>query len=200
MRSSRTICAPGKSFSQLAAIIKSFQRSGQSLILTRVEEAVWNQLHENFPFLKYSPEGRVAYLKRPAPGKKKGTVAIVTAGTSDLPVAEEARITVEMTGRRVKCFYDCGVAGIHRLLDQLPKIQSCSVIICIAGMDGVLPSLLAGLVDKPLVAVPTSVGYGAHFKGIAPLLTMLNTCAQGVAVVNIDNGFGAACFAALVAG
>ena len=126
------------------------------------------------------------------------TVAIVTAGTSDIPVAEEARITLETIGRKVNTFYDLGVAGLHRLLDHLKKIEQSDVIICIAGMEGALPSVLAGLISKPVIAVPTSVGYGSSFKGITPLLTMLNSCAQGIAVVNIDSGFSAACFAHLI--
>ena len=125
-------------------------------------------------------------------------IAVLTAGTGDLPVAEEAAVTLEILGQKVKRSYDCGVAGLHRLMDQIPQLKKCRAIICIAGMEGALASLVAGLVDKPVIAVPTSVGYGAHFKGIAPLLTMINSCAQGVAVVNIDNGFGAACFASLI--
>ena len=125
-------------------------------------------------------------------------VAVLTGGTSDLPVAEEAAVTLELIGRRAIRMYDCGVAGLHRLLDQLPRLKEAKAIICVAGMEGALASVVAGLTDKPVIAVPTSVGYGASFKGIAPLLTMLNSCAQGVAVVNIDNGFGAACFAASV--
>jgi NCAIR mutase (PurE)-related protein len=127
-----------------------------------------------------------------------GTVALVTAGTSDIPVAEEAAVTLEALGRKASRFYDCGVAGLHRLLDQIRNIEKSDVIICVAGMEGALPSVLAGLVSKPVIAVPTSVGYGSSFKGVAPLLTMLNSCAQGVAVVNIDSGFNAACFAHLV--
>ena len=129
---------------------------------------------------------------------EQGTVAIVTAGTSDIPVAEEARITLETIGRKVNTFYDLGIAGLHRLLDHLKEIEKSDVIICIAGMEGALPSVLAGLVSKPVIAVPTSIGYGSSFKGITPLLTMLNSCAQGVAVVNIDSGFNAACFAHLI--
>lgn len=138
-------------------------------------------------------------LRRPvgAPrNDEKNTIAILTGGTSDIPVAEEAALTLELIGRRVVRLYDCGVAGLHRLLDQLPRLKEVKAVICVAGMEGALPSVVAGLVSKPVIAVPTSVGYGASFEGIAPLLAMLNSCAQGVAVVNIDNGFGAACFAA----
>ena len=115
-----------------------------------------------------------------------------------MPVAEEAAVTLEVMGKQVKRFYDCGVAGIHRLIDHLPEIEKADIIICVAGMEGALPSVLAGLLPKPIIAVPTSVGYGSSFKGVAPLLTMLNSCAQGVAVVNIDSGLSAACFASLI--
>ena len=193
------IYGPGKTVSQLEKIIRSFQSSGQSLLITRLDEEVWNKLSQKFPTLEYSEHGQVAYLKKKKSAKGKGlAIAVLTAGTSDLPVAEEARITLEMVGKKAKCFYDCGVAGLHRIIDKIPELRKCRAIICIAGMDGVLPSVVAGLVDKPVIAVPTSVGYGANFKGMAPLLTMLNTCSQGVSVVNIDNGFGAACFAALI--
>jgi pyridinium-3,5-biscarboxylic acid mononucleotide synthase len=191
------IYAPGKTFDQLVKIIQSVNRSKQNLILTRLEKEVWQKLQTLFPKLQYSEPGRLAYFKNLKKFSGK-PVAVLTAGTSDLFVAEEARVTLELIGKKVETFYDCGVAGFHRLLDQLPKLRKCSVIICIAGMDGVLPSVTAGLVDRPVIAVPTSVGYGANFKGMAPLLTMLNSCAQGVTVVNIDNGFGAACFAALI--
>ncbi len=147
------------------------------------------------------PEKNGKHFLPPRWGKARmGVVAIVTAGTSDIPVAEEAKITLETVGRKVNTFYDLGVAGLHRLLDHIKEIESADAVICIAGMEGALPSVLAGLISKPIIAVPTSVGYGAGFKGITPLLTMLNTCAQGVAVVNIDSGFNAACFAHLLCG
>ena len=130
-------------------------------------------------------------------GKNK-TILVLSAGTSDIPIAEEAALTAEFFGNNVERVYDVGVAGLHRLLSKIEKIRSAEVIIVVAGMEGALPSVLAGLISKPVIAVPTSVGYGSSFKGIAPLLTMLNTCAQGVAVVNIDSGFNAACFAHLM--
>ncbi len=129
---------------------------------------------------------------------KKGKILIITAGTADLPVAEEARVTAEMLGNEVEVLYDVGVAGLHRLFSNFDKLKNASVIIVVAGMEGALPSVVAGLVGVPVIAVPTSVGYGAHFGGLAPLLTMLNTCAPGVVVVNIDNGFGAAFAATLM--
>lgn len=205
------VYAPGKSIRQLEKIINSIKRSGQSLIVTRLEEKVYKVLRKKIPTLRYSDPARIAYLSVRAPRRgtvpffsrngclrRESAIAILTGGTSDLPVAEEAAVTLELVGRRVIRIYDCGVAGLHRLLDQLPQLGKVKAIICVAGMEGALASVVAGLTDKPVIAVPTSVGYGASFKGIAPLLTMLNSCAQGVAVVNIDNGFGAACFAASV--
>lgn len=213
------VYAPGKTVRQLERIIASIRRSGHPLIVTRLEEKIYKALRRKFPPLRYSEDARIAYFSpvgaalcgrpaikgRPHRGaptngvvgnKARDSIAILTGGTSDLPVAEEAAITLELIGRRVARIYDCGVAGLHRLLDQLPQLKEVKAIICVAGMEGALASVVAGLVDRPVIAVPTSVGYGASFKGLAPLLAMLNSCAQGVAVVNIDNGFGAACFAA----
>ncbi len=192
------VYAPGKTITQLEKITNALTKSKAPLLITRLDEERFRKLKKRFPKLAYSKEGCIAYSKN---GKKRvlsGEVAIVTAGTSDIPIAEEARITLETVGRKVRTFYDLGVAGLHRLLDHVHEIEKADVIICIAGMEGALPSVLAGLVAKPVIAVPTSVGYGSNFKGIAPLLTMLNSCAQGVAVVNIDSGFSAACFAHLI--
>ena len=210
------VYAPGKTLAQLEKIIGSIRKSGQSLIVTRLEEEIYQKLAKKIPGLRYSKEGRIAYFK--PPGKngvhssslslttsmtrtrndEQAAIAILTAGTSDIPVAEEAAVTLKLIGKKVDRIYDCGVAGLHRLLDQLPKLNEVRAIICVAGMEGALASVVAGLVDKPVIAVPTSVGYGANFKGLAALLTMLSSCAQGIAVVNIDNGFGAACFAASI--
>ena len=196
------VYAPGKSLPQLKKIVGSVKRSGHNLIVTRLEENIYRALRKKFKTLRYSKEGRIAHLgtagKFFSKNDRSNSIAILTAGTSDLPVAEEAALTLELIGRRVIRIYDCGVAGLHRLLDQLPQLEKVNAIICVAGMEGALASVVAGLTDKPVIAVPTSVGYGASFEGIAPLLTMLNSCAQGIAVVNIDNGFGAACFAASV--
>lgn len=195
------IYAPGKTTSQLEKIIRSVKNSGHNLIVTRLEKKIYEGLRKKFKVLRYSKEGRIAYFRSKPLFSANGhisNVAVLTGGTSDLPVAEEAAITLELIGRKAIRMYDCGVAGLHRLLDQLPRLKEVKAIICVAGMEGALASVVAGLTDKPVIAVPTSVGYGASFKGIAPLLTMLNSCAQGVAVVNIDNGFGAACFAASV--
>lgn len=193
------VYAPGKNLRQLEKIMASIKRSGQNLIVTRLEEKVYRALRKKIPSLRYSEDARIGYLRQTnVNGAVQKSIAVLTGGTSDLPVAEEAALTLELIGRRVIRIYDCGVAGLHRLLDQIPRLKDVKAIICVAGMEGALASVVAGLVDKPVIAVPTSVGYGASFKGIAPLLTMLNSCAQGVAVVNIDNGFGAACFAASV--
>ena len=195
------VYAPGKTLGQLEKIIRSIRDSGENLIVTRLEEKIYKSLRKNFPRLRYSEESRIAYFySRPLSGQNghAPAIAVLTGGTSDLPVAEEAALTLELIGKKAVRIYDCGVAGLHRLLDELARLKEVKAIICVAGMEGALPSVVAGLTDKPVVAVPTSVGYGASFKGIAPLLTMLNSCAQGVAVVNIDNGFGAACFASQI--
>lgn len=189
------IYSPGKSIDQLHKIVKTLNHNGNQIILTRLEPLQFNRLKKSHTQLNYSKAGKIAYLNGRVKNKNKSSVAIVTAGTSDIPVAEEARVTLELLGIKTNSFYDLGVAGLHRLLDHLPKIEKSRVIICIAGMEGALASVLAGLTSRPIIAVPTSVGYGAGMKGISALLTMINACAQGVAVVNIDSGFNAACFA-----
>ncbi len=194
------VYAPGKTLSQLEKIAGSIKKSGENLIVTRLEKKSYQALKKKVKGLRYSEEARIAYFSssNSASNGKSGSVAVLTGGTSDLPVAEEAALTLELIGCRALRMYDCGVAGLHRLLDQLPQLKEVKAIICVAGMEGALASVVAGLTDRPVVAVPTSVGYGASFEGITPLLTMLSSCAQGVAVVNIDNGFGAACFAASI--
>ena len=182
---------------QIKKITEVLLKHNNPLLLTRASKSLYDFLRKNFPVLKYNEAARVIYLKRGGVKNKK-TVLILTAGTSDIPVAEEARTTLEVMGNRVNTIYDVGVAGIHRLLDKLTEISKANVIIVVAGMEGALGSVIGGLTDKPVIAVPTSVGYGSSFKGIAPLLTMMNSCAPGVAVVNIDNGFGAGYFASLI--
>ena len=191
------IYAPGKTDEQLKGIARAFSRNGHPLIVSRLSESQFKKLKRKIPKLSYSKTARVAFLK-PKKLDRGPFVALVTGGTGDMPVAEEAAVTLEAMGKEVRRFYDCGVAGIHRLIDHLPEIEKADIIICVAGMEGALPSVLAGLLPKPIIAVPTSVGYGSSFKGITPLLTMLNSCAQGVAVVNIDSGLSAACFASLI--
>ncbi|MBN1492574.1 MAG: nickel pincer cofactor biosynthesis protein LarB [Candidatus Omnitrophica bacterium] len=194
------VYTPGKRVNDLKKIALSFKKSKVEFILTRIEEPVVEKLRATIPELVYNKSARVAYLrkKRRSHGTK-GMVTVITAGSCDIPVADEAAVTLEIMGHRVERIYDCGVAGLHRLLDHLPKLKRAKAVICVAGMEGALPSVLGGLIDKPIIAVPTSVGYGTSFSGISALLTMLNACSQGIAVVNIDNGFGAAMFAALIA-
>jgi len=186
-----------KTHEHVKKITEALLRRKNPILLTRADKSLYDFLKKSFPALKYSEAGRIIYLKKGGKKNKK-TVLILTAGTSDIPVAEEARITLEVMGNKAKTVYDVGVAGIHRLLDKLPEISKANVIIVVAGMEGALGSVIGGLTDKPVIAVPTSVGYGSSFKGIAPLLTMMNSCSPGVAVVNIDNGFGAGYFASLI--
>ena len=191
------IYCENKTPEQIKKITEVLLSHGNPILLTRAAKPLYDYLKKYFPVLKYNEPGKVVYLKK-GRLKNKKTVLILTAGTSDIPVAEEARITLEVMGNKVKTVYDVGVAGIHRLLDKLPEISKANVIIVVAGMEGALGSVIGGLTDKPVIAVPTSVGYGSSFKGIAPLLTMMNSCAPGVSVVNIDNGFGAGYFASLI--
>ena len=183
----------GKTAEQVEAIATRLAARGDGFLATRLDESAAERLGNRFPGVELNDVARTAYLagaEPPAPGK--GTVLIVTAGTSDLPVAEEAAVTLRAAGDCVERLTDVGVAGIHRLLAQRERLFAAAVVIVVAGMDGALASVVGGLVRSPVIAVPTSVGYGAAFGGLAPLLTMLNSCAAGVAVVNIDNGFGAA--------
>jgi len=166
-----------------------------NILATRVSPEMAAHVRSRCPDANYEPLGRTLTLVREPIACKEGGIAIVTAGTSDLPVAEEARVTCEMLGSRARIVSDVGVAGIHRLLDRLADIREARVIIVIAGMEGALASVIGGLASQPIVAVPTSVGYGAAFSGLSALLGMLTSCASGVTVVNIDNGFGAACAA-----
>ncbi len=193
------IYCEGKTVGQIRRIAKEMFTNEGLLLLTRLSAPAYRSLKKTFPLLRYNKLGRVAYYTKKKPQiKNEKAVLIITGGTSDIPVAEEARATLEMMGNKVNALYDVGVAGIHRLLNRMEHFDGAGVIIVIAGMEGALASVVGGLVSKPIIAVPTSCGYGANFKGIAPLLTMLNSCAPGVAVVNIDNGFGAAYMANLI--
>jgi len=187
------IYGAGKTAEQITEIATRISARGTGVLVTRLEPAAAEHLRANVPGIELNAVARTAHL-RPAqpPPRGEGTVAIVTAGTSDLPIAEEAAVTLDALGDCVARVTDVGVAGIHRVLARFRELASASVVIVIAGMDGALPSVVGGLVKGPVIAVPTSVGYGASFQGIAPLLTMLNSCAAGITVVNIDNGFGAA--------
>jgi NCAIR mutase (PurE)-related protein len=183
----------GKTPEQVEAIAAHLAVRGDGFLATRLEAPAMQRLGERFPHVEVNEVARTAYMPgREPPPPGKGTVLIVTAGTSDLPVAEEAAVTARAAGDCVERLTDVGVAGIHRLLAQRERLLAAAVVIVVAGMDGALASVVGGLVRAPVIAVPTSVGYGAAFGGLAPLLTMLNSCAAGVAVVNIDNGFGAA--------
>jgi NCAIR mutase (PurE)-related protein len=189
------VLGQGKQAEQVIAIARRIAERSDKVLVTRVDAAMAEAVRAEMPELTYHPLPRLLVLDRSPAAEKKPGILVVTAGTADLPVAEEAAMTAELMGNAVERMYDVGVAGIHRLLDQVERLWQARVIVAVAGMDGVLPSVVGGLVSVPVVAVPTSVGYGASFDGLAALLTMLNSCAVGVAVVNIDNGFGAGCLA-----
>ena len=182
---------------QLIKIFRTFQERGQNVIGTRVTPEQAKALQEKFLTMNYNKQARVVTLLQNEI-KKAGEIAVCTGGTGDIPVAEEAAAVAEFYGSNVKKYYDIGVAGIHRLFDKIDEIRKANVIIVVAGMEGALGGILTGLVDVPVVAVPTSVGYGASFKGVSALLTMLNSCAEGMTVVNIDNGFNAGYSAAQI--
>lgn len=191
-------CA-GKTPAQVRGILERLLTSANAVLATRAEPAHWEAAKDLAPTLAYDPISRTIVRRKPLPAETpKNYIAVVAAGTSDLPVAEEAAITAEVFGNRVERVYDVGVAGLHRLMNRLDVIRNARAIIAVAGMEGALPSVLGGLVDKPIIAVPTSIGYGASFGGLAALLAMLNSCAPGITVVNIDNGFGAACAASTI--
>ena len=189
------IYGPGKTDEQIVEIFDRMAGQGGNVLATRVSASAASAVGERFPEVKHDALSRTLVLARQETPRLPGTLAVLCAGTSDLPVAEEAAITAELLGNNVVRIYDVGVAGLHRLLAQRPALTQARALIVCAGMDGALPAVTAGLVQAPVIAVPTSVGYGASFGGIAALLAMLNSCAPNVATVNIDNGFGAACFA-----
>jgi NCAIR mutase (PurE)-related protein len=188
----------GKSPSQVAAIAAEIVRRGSTLLVTRANGPAFDAVRAAVPGAVYHPEAALIAFRQNDVVPGKGTIVIASAGTSDQPVAEEAAITAELMGNTIERIYDVGVAGLHRLLGERHRLAAARAIIVVAGMEGALPSVVAGLVAVPVIAVPTSVGYGASFGGIAALLGMLNSCASGVAVVNIDNGFGAANIASLI--
>lgn len=193
------IWGEGKTSGQILSIMKQLKRKGQNILITRLEEKKAKAIQKIFSKSQYYPQSKVlTYLTHPVKCEGKGTVLVVTAGTTDIPVAEEAAVTSQFMGNRVETLYDVGVAGIHRLLSERERLEAARVLIVVAGMEGALPSVIGGLVDRPVIAVPTSVGYGTSFGGITALLAMLNSCASGVAVVNIDNGFGAGYMASLI--
>lgn len=189
------IFCEGKEDAQVAEIAGRMIEAGENVLATRASPEVYRKVREAFPAASYNRAARVVTVVQKAAAPTRGRVLVMTAGTSDIPVAEEAVETLRMLGSRVTRAYDAGVAGLHRLAQHQGRLRRARVIIVAAGMDGALASVVGGLVDKPLIAIPTSVGYGAGGGGITPLLTMLNSCAAGVGVVNIDNGFGAAVLA-----
>lgn len=189
------IYCQGKSVEQVCSIFDSLAQHENTVLATRADQAQYGAVTKLYPAAQYHALARCITLGQPMTPAKRGLVLVVSAGTADLPVAEEAAVVAAIMGNPVERLYDVGVAGIHRLLSNQHLLSRASVIIVVAGMEGALASVVGGLVDKPVVAVPTSVGYGAHFGGLAPLLAMLNSCASGIGVVNIDNGFGAATLA-----
>jgi len=181
----------GKTPEQVVAIVRRLAEAHENILATRAEVAVIRALEASGLECRVHAEARLVVVK-PRAHEGVGLIVVVSAGTSDLSVSEEAAVTAEAMGNRVERLYDCGVAGLHRLVPHIDRLNEANVIIAVAGMEGALPSVIGGLVDRPVIAVPTSVGYGASFGGVAALLAMLNSCAPGVSVVNIDNGYGAA--------
>jgi NCAIR mutase (PurE)-related protein len=192
------VFGPGKSPDQIAAIAARIVAAGSSLLVTRTTREVFDAVAGAVPQPKFHDLARTITLQVGIPSPGRGTIVVAAAGTADLPVAEEAVVTAELMGNAVERMYDVGVAGLHRLLAEHARLVSARVVIAVAGMEGALPSVIGGLVDVPVIAVPTSIGYGASFGGITALLAMLNSCATGVSVVNIDNGFGAAAIASSI--
>lgn len=188
----------GKTNAQVRDIFRHISETGQNVVGTRASEEKFRAVHSIAPEAQWHEEARIISIMKDKREQAEWPIAVITAGTSDIPVAEEAAVTCELLGNSVVRIYDAGVAGIHRLFDKLPDIKACRVVIVIAGMEGALASVVGGLVDKPVIAVPTSVGYGANFKGVSALLAMLTSCASGVSVVNIDNGFGAGFNASMI--
>jgi len=192
------IYSSGKTVEQVQQIAERMYQKGIDVLATRVTPEMADAVKSVIPGAEYNAIARTVTFKKSNHIESKGYIAIVAAGTSDLPVAEEAAVTARFLGNNVETIYDVGVAGIHRLFNKLEIIRNARVIIVVAGMEGALTSVIGGLVHKPVIGVPTSIGYGANFQGLSALLAMLNSCASGVSVVNIDNGFGAACQASLI--
>ncbi len=192
------IYCQGKTVGQIKAIVSRLMEHGNNIMATRASEEVYEAVREITEDAVYYEAARIVVVKRREIAAGEKIIAVVTAGTSDIPVAEEAAVTAETMGNRVERLYDVGVAGIHRLLANTDALMRANVLIVAAGMEGALASVVGGIVDKPVIAVPTSIGYGANFGGLSALLTMLNSCASGIGVVNIDNGFGAGYLAAMI--
>jgi NCAIR mutase (PurE)-related protein len=193
-----TIFCQGKTIPQILKILELMAKRDHSILATKANKKIYATVKKVYPEAEYNELAKTIVIKKVKIKPNKGKILVITAGTSDIPVAEEAVVTAELMGNTVEKTYDVGVAGVHRIFDIKDKIFDSNVLIVVAGMEGALASIVGGLTASPVIAVPTSVGYGASYKGIAPLLTMLNTCAEGVVVVNIDNGFGAGYFASLI--
>ena len=192
------IYCEGKSLDEIEGIVKEMLKHENNILASRAGQEIYQRIKEIAPEAVYHERPRMIFIEKQKLEKTKSKILVVSGGTSDIPVAEEAVITAEALGNSVERLYDVGVAGIHRLLGNLDILNDAEVIITVAGMEGALASVVGGLVDKPVIAVPTSVGYGANFGGVSALLTMLNSCASGIGVVNIDNGFGAAYLASTI--
>jgi NCAIR mutase (PurE)-related protein len=193
------VFAAGKSLDQIKGILTSLSARSDHILVTRLTPDMAAALTPDFPGARYYPDSQAwTFSQGEIPDRGRGLILVISAGTSDIPVSEEALVTAQIMGHRAKALYDVGVAGLHRLLAHQALLAEATCFIVVAGMEGALPSVVAGLVDRPVVAVPTSIGYGASFGGLAALLAMLNSCATGIAVVNIDNGFGAGYLAALI--
>ncbi|MBF0449521.1 MAG: nickel pincer cofactor biosynthesis protein LarB [Candidatus Magnetomorum sp.] len=193
------IYGEGKTTQQTIGIMNAMKKQGSQILVTRLSSEKASEILLTFPDAKYHENARLlAWIPGSLPDLGRGTILVISAGTSDIPVAQEAYLTAKYMGNRAESIFDVGVAGIHRLLSYRKKIESASVLIVVAGMEGALPTVVAGLVSKPVIAVPTSVGYGLSLNGLAALLGMLNSCASNVAVVNIDNGFGAGYMASVI--
>jgi NCAIR mutase (PurE)-related protein len=192
------IFCQGKSIEQIVKIVEKVSHHDDTVIASRASREVYEAIHKIKPGAEYFETARIVLVGKKRKVKTQNIIAVISAGTSDIPVAEEAAVTAEILGHPVERLYDIGVAGVHRLLSNRETIFKANVLVVVAGMEGALASVIGGLVDRPLIAVPTSVGYGASFEGLAALLSMLNSCAPGVVTVNIDNGFGAGYFACLI--
>lgn len=192
------IFSQGKTLEQIKLIVQNLMQKNNNIMATRAGRDVYEKIREITDDVEYYEAARIVVIKKREIKKSEKVIAVITAGTADMPVAEEAAVTAEIMGNTVERIYDVGVAGIHRLFAKIDTIMKANVLIVVAGMEGALASVVGGLVDKPVIAVPTSVGYGANFNGLSALLTMLNSCASGVSVVNIDNGFGAGYLAAMI--
>lgn len=188
----------GKKRNEIVEIVHTLSKVSRLVLATRAEPSVYRAIKRRKKRARYYKEAGIVAVGKPYPYNKRPPILLITAGTSDIPIAEEAGVTCELLGNKVERIYDAGISGIHRLLKDIDRLKKASVIIVVAGMEGALASLIGGLIDKPIIAVPTSQGYGASFSGLSALLGMLNSCSPGIVVVNIDNGFGAGYFAYLI--